>query len=105
MRTRVEAAVMASTSPPRDPGWPSVVEFYAQKDVLITGATGFMGKCLVEKLLRSVPDIGRLMILVRPKRGKSVKDRVDAMLSSKVYRISCSGQVSKYKLLLRGYQI
>jgi len=92
VRTRVEAAVMASTSPPRDPGWPSVVEFYAQKDVLITGATGFMGKCLVEKLLRSVSDIGRLMILVRPKRGKSVKDRVDAMLSSKVFDTLRSNQ-------------
>ena len=75
---------MASTSAPRDPGWPSVVEFYARKDVFITGATGFMGKCLVEKLLRSVPNLGRLIILVRPKRGKSVKDRVDAMFNSKV---------------------
>ena len=65
-------------------GWPSIGEFYSHKDVFITGATGFLGKCLVEKLLRSVPDIGRLIVLVRPKKGKSVQDRVTDMLGSKV---------------------
>lgn len=64
--------------------WPSIPEFYAQRDVFITGATGFMGKCLVEKLLRSLPDIGRLLLLVRPKKGKTEKERIDDMLSSKV---------------------
>ena len=59
-------------------------DFYAQKDIFITGATGFMGKCLVEKLLRSVPEIGRLLVLVRPKKGKTARDRVDELLSSRV---------------------
>ena len=76
--------MMASSSSPRNAGWPTVAEFYSHKDVFITGATGFMGKCLVEKLLRSVPDIGRLFILVRPKRGKPIKERVDSMLRYKV---------------------
>ena len=85
-RKPMEAAdVMASSSSPRtDLGWPGVADFYAHKDVFITGATGFMGKCLVEKLLRSVPDLGRLFILIRPKRGKPVKERIDAMLRYKV---------------------
>ena len=76
--------MMASSSSPRNLGWPGVAEFYAHKEVFITGATGFMGKCLVEKLLRSVPELGRLFILVRPKRGKPVKDRIDDMLRGKV---------------------
>ena len=84
-RKLMEAAdVMASSSSPRNLGWPAVADFYAHKDVFITGATGFMGKCLVEKLLRSVPELGRLFILVRPKRGKPVKDRIDDMLRCKV---------------------
>ena len=85
-RKPMEAAdVMASSSSPRtDLGWPGVADFYAHKDVFITGATGFMGKCLVEKLLRSVPELGRLFLLVRPKRGKPVKDRIDDMLRCKV---------------------
>ena len=70
--------------PATSPEWPSIAQFYAQRDVFVTGATGFLGKCLVEKLIRSIPDIGRVMILIRPKRGKTVKERLDALLSSKV---------------------
>ena len=65
-------------------GLPSVAEFYRHKDIFITGATGFVGKCLLEKLLRSVPDAGKIMILMRPKKGKSVKERLDNILASKV---------------------
>ncbi len=64
--------------------WPSIGDFYANKDVFITGASGFLGKCLVEKLLRGVPDIGHVMILIRPKRGMTVEERVKKILESKV---------------------
>lgn len=64
--------------------WPNITDFYANKDVLITGATGFLGKCLVEKLLRSIPNIGHVMILIRPKKGKSVKERVESIIAAKV---------------------
>ena len=60
-----------------------IKEFYAGKDILVTGATGFMGKVLVEKLLRSTA-IGNVYILVREKRGKSSKERLDHLLSSRV---------------------
>lgn len=59
-------------------------EFYAGKDILVTGATGFMGKVVVEKLLRSIPNIGNIYILVREKRGKTCKERLDNLLSSRV---------------------
>lgn len=68
----------------RNADWPSITDFYAHKDIFITGATGFLGKCLVEKLLRDVPDIGRVMILIRPKKGKSVEERLKSVLGSKV---------------------
>jgi fatty acyl-CoA reductase len=67
---------------------PDIAEFYSHKDVFITGATGFMGKCLLEKMIRSVPDIGHVMILIRPKRGKTVQERVDSILASKVLLFS-----------------
>jgi len=55
-----------------------IKEFYnTGKDILVTGATGFMGKVLVEKLLRSILDIGNVYILVRGKRGKTTKERLD----------------------------
>jgi alcohol-forming fatty acyl-CoA reductase len=51
-------------------------EFYRGKTVLITGASGFMGKVLIEKLLYSCSEIKQIMILVRPKRGKTGAQRV-----------------------------
>ncbi|XP_034839173.1 putative fatty acyl-CoA reductase CG5065 isoform X2 [Maniola hyperantus] len=57
----------------------SVREFYRGRSVLVTGGTGFMGKVLLEKLLYSVPDVRRVYVLVRPKRGKSVSQRLDDM--------------------------
>ncbi|CAG9782136.1 unnamed protein product [Diatraea saccharalis] len=57
----------------------SVREFYRGRSVLVTGGTGFMGKVLIEKLLYSIPDIGNIYILLRPKRGKSVTQRLEDM--------------------------
>lgn len=54
----------------------SVTEFYSNADVFLTGGTGFLGKVLIEKLLRSCPDIGRIFVLMRNKRGKPIEQRV-----------------------------
>lgn len=53
-----------------------VQEFYKDKTIFMTGASGFMGKVLIEKLLYSCPDLRSIIILVRPKRGKSAAQRV-----------------------------
>ncbi len=63
---------------------PSIPEFYRDKCIFITGATGFMGKALVEKLLRSCPDIKTLYLLMRPKKGKEPEQRIEEIISSKV---------------------
>lgn len=55
----------------------SVQQFYTGKTIFITGASGFMGKVLIEKLLFSCSDVKELIILMRPKRGKSGQQRVD----------------------------
>lgn len=44
--------------------------------ILITGATGFVGTALVERLLRCVPDV-ELVLLVRDGRRTSARRRVD----------------------------
>lgn len=51
-------------------------EFYKDKSIFVTGASGFMGKVLLEKLLYSCSDLKQIMILVRPKRGQSASQRV-----------------------------
>lgn len=62
----------------------TVPEFYTGKNVLITGATGFMGKVLLEKLLRSCPAIKSAYVLVRPKAGQSSSARVTDMINCRV---------------------
>ncbi|XP_029721120.2 putative fatty acyl-CoA reductase CG5065 [Aedes albopictus] len=57
-------------------GYVSVPEFYTGADVFLTGGTGFMGKVLIEKLLRSCPDVGRVFVLMRCKQGKTPETRV-----------------------------
>lgn len=55
----------------------SVQKFYKDKTIFITGASGFMGKVLIEKLLYSCSNLKEIIILMRPKRGKTAKQRVD----------------------------
>lgn len=59
--------------------------FYRNKTIFITGVTGFMGKVLLEKLLRSCPDIRRCYTLVRPKKGQTPEERIDSVLNSKLF--------------------
>ncbi|GBP42967.1 Putative fatty acyl-CoA reductase CG5065 [Eumeta japonica] len=54
-----------------------IQRFYKGKNVFITGATGFLGKILVEKLLRSCSGVENLYLLVRQKKGKDIYTRVD----------------------------
>src|SRR5689334_7344721 len=50
-------------------------EALAGKRIAVTGATGFLGTALVERLLRSAPDT-YVVVLVRSGRRSSAADRV-----------------------------
>lgn len=63
----------------------SVADFYCNRSILITGATGFMGKVLVEKLLRSCSSLKTIYLLLRPKEGQEPKQRLDELLSTKIF--------------------
>jgi HAD superfamily hydrolase (TIGR01490 family) len=52
-----------------------LAEAYRDKTILLTGGTGFLGTALVEKILRSIPDLGRLYLVVRPSKDKSADNR------------------------------
>ncbi|XP_054264570.1 fatty acyl-CoA reductase wat-like isoform X1 [Macrosteles quadrilineatus] len=63
-----------------------IQEFYRGANVLITGATGFVGKILTEKLIRCVPNIGHIYLLIRGKKGKSSEERFESLLEDMVFR-------------------
>lgn len=52
-----------------------IAKWFSRKNVFVTGATGYVGKCLVIKLLRDCPDIGTIYIIIRPKKGVSFEQR------------------------------
>lgn len=61
-----------------------IPEWYTGQRIFITGATGFMGKVLVEKLLRDCSDIETLYLLVRSKKGVEPRHRLDEYLKCRV---------------------
>lgn len=64
-----------------------IVEFYKDKCVFVTGASGFLGKILVEKLLRACEDIQTIYILIRDKKGKDIHTRMDEIYNDVVSEI------------------
>ncbi|XP_018563270.1 putative fatty acyl-CoA reductase CG5065 [Anoplophora glabripennis] len=56
-----------------------IAKWYDGRCVFITGASGFMGKVLVEKLLYSCTGIKTVYILLRNKRGKTPQQRLEIM--------------------------
>lgn len=59
----------------------SVVEFYRNQTILITGVTGFVGKVLLEKFLR-LSTIHKIYVLLRPKWGKNPKERLQELFKN-----------------------
>jgi alcohol-forming fatty acyl-CoA reductase len=52
-----------------------VYDFYKDSTILITGGTGFLGKVLVEKLLRCF-QVKKIFLLVRRKNDENPEERL-----------------------------
>ncbi|XP_073965485.1 putative fatty acyl-CoA reductase CG5065 isoform X1 [Choristoneura fumiferana] len=66
--------------------------------IIITGVAGFVGKVLVERLLFTCPDIGRLVLLLRAKKGTAPQQRLKELKESQVFdvvRQRCPQQLDK----------
>ncbi|KNC33921.1 putative fatty acyl-CoA reductase [Lucilia cuprina] len=60
-------------------------DFFANREIFITGGTGFLGKALIEKLLRDCPKIKVIYILLRGKRSFSVEERMEEFKKHKIF--------------------
>ncbi|CAH1642347.1 unnamed protein product [Spodoptera littoralis] len=63
----------------------AIADFYEDSIILVTGGTGFVGKALLEKLLRSCAGIKTVYVLMRPKRGLTVDQRYKELLKNQVF--------------------
>lgn len=61
-----------------------IEKFFEGKTVFVTGGSGFMGKVLIEKILYSCPGVEKILLLMRPKKGKSGEERVDEFSQDQV---------------------
>ena len=61
---------------------------FNDRNIFITGGTGFLGKVIIEKFLRVLPDIGQLYLLVRPKYGKDPSQRLEDLLNNPVSMVN-----------------
>ncbi|XP_026740164.1 fatty acyl-CoA reductase wat-like [Trichoplusia ni] len=67
-----------------DIGDSPVQRFYEGKTIFITGGSGFLGKQLIEKLFRAC-NIHKMFVLLRPKKGKEIGERLQEMFKDPVF--------------------
>lgn len=59
--------------------------FYENKAIFITGTTGFVGKVVLEKIMRSLPNYKAIYIMVRSKKGMSNHERLQEIFKSEIF--------------------
>jgi len=78
----------------------SVASFYVGKSVFLTGGSGFIGKVILEKLLRSCPGVKKIFFLIRPKKGLDCDERLKKIFQMPLFaKLHESDPVAKDKVV------
>jgi alcohol-forming fatty acyl-CoA reductase len=72
------------TPAPSDQSWPGVRASLAGRRMLLTGATGFVGEALLERVLSDLPET-TVALLVRGKPGATARQRVEQLLAKPAF--------------------
>ncbi|KAG7565945.1 Fatty acyl-CoA reductase C-terminal [Arabidopsis suecica] len=79
-----------------------ILRFLKTKSYLVTGATGFLAKALIEKLLRASPEIGKIFLLMRSKDQESANKRLyDEIISSDLFKFLKQTHGSSYEAFMK----
>lgn len=71
---------------------PRISDFYKDSVVFLTGGSGFLGKALLIKILRTCNSVRTVYVMMRVKKQQSSEERFAAWLKHPV-RIACSWDV------------
>ncbi|CAH0712961.1 unnamed protein product, partial [Brenthis ino] len=62
-----------------------IQKMFSGSTIFLTGGTGFLGKLLIEKLIRSCPNIKKLYLLTRAKKNKDPMKRLQEQFDDLLY--------------------
>ncbi|XP_065867409.1 fatty acyl-CoA reductase 3-like [Euphorbia lathyris] len=66
----------------------SIIQLFENKTILITGATGYLAKIFVEKILRVQPNVKKFYLLVRASDAESAAERLqDEIIGKELFRV------------------
>ncbi|XP_071724847.1 fatty acyl-CoA reductase 2, chloroplastic [Rutidosis leptorrhynchoides] len=64
-----------------------IVKYLKGKCFFLTGGTGFLAKVLIEKILRTVPEVGKIFILVKAKNKEAAMERLkNEIISTELFK-------------------
>lgn len=61
-----------------------VAQYFAGRTLFITGVTGFLGKCMLDKLLKSCTKIKHIYILMRENKKETLEERTNKFFQHEV---------------------
>uniref|UniRef100_A0A6P7EZG5 Fatty acyl-CoA reductase n=1 Tax=Diabrotica virgifera virgifera TaxID=50390 RepID=A0A6P7EZG5_DIAVI len=62
-----------------------IAEVFKGSTIFLTGATGLVGKALIEKILK-LCDVNKIYLLIRDKKGKTPNERIKDIFSNPLYQ-------------------
>ncbi|KAJ0246810.1 Fatty acyl-CoA reductase 6 [Hirschfeldia incana] len=79
-----------------------ILRFLKGKNYLVTGATGFLAKVLIEKLLRESPEIGKIFFLIKSDDQESANKRLyDEIITSDLFKLLKKNHGSSYEAFMK----
>jgi len=62
----------------------TIKTFHSKKNIFLTGGSGFVGVSYMEKVLRTMPDVGNIYILLRPRKAQGIQERWESIKHNSV---------------------
>ncbi|KAM3217763.1 fatty acyl-CoA reductase 2, chloroplastic [Capsicum annuum] len=79
-----------------------IVNFFEGKNILVTGATGFLAKALIEKMLRTTPKVNKIYLLIRAKDKEAAFLRLkNEIMESELFKYLEEMHGESYRLFIK----